>query len=138
MISQDALTRVFLQQWGKSIDDVNLALYSRSWWQSIRVNQNTFRLSEEGVNFLTNTLELASYEIPFTESVELSPQTIIFLERYLISPYFLTSRSIIVFSERASFELYFFSDDIRKYGLIKAMKERQKESGNSENEVLTG
>jgi hypothetical protein len=132
MIPRDTLTKIFLQQWGKSIDDTNLKIYSRKWWQSTRANkQNNFRLSEEGYNFLVNDLELVDYEVPFTEPIELSPQTIVFLERYLDCPYFLTAESITVFSERKSFELYLFSDDIRKFGLIKAMNEREKDLGSS-------
>jgi len=131
MIARDTLTKIFLAQWGKSIDDTNVKLYSRKWWQSTRVGKQTaYRLSEDGFEFLTNELDLKSYEIPFTEPIELSPQTIVFLERYIDCPYFLTNQSITVFSERKSFELYLFSDDIRKFGLIKAMTERQKELDN--------
>jgi hypothetical protein len=109
-------------------------MYSRTWWQSNRVNKQTaFRLSDAGFEFLTNELELASYEIPFTEPIELSPQTIIFLERYIDCPYYLTIESITVFSEKKSFELFLFSDDIRKFGLIKAMNERQKELDSQNN-----
>ena len=128
MIDRDTLTKIFLEQWGKSTDDANLNMYSRTWWQSNRVNkQNAFRLSDKGFEFLTTELDLKSYEVPFTESIELSPQTIIFLERYIDCPYYLTTESITVFSEKKSFELYLFSDDIRKFGLIKAMNERQKD-----------
>lgn len=128
MIARDTLTKIFLEQWGKSTDDANLNMYSRTWWQSNRVNkQNAFRLSDKGFEFLTTELDLKSYEVPFTESIELSPQTIIFLERYIDCPYYLTTESITVFSEKKSFELYLFSDDIRKFGLIKAMNERQKD-----------
>jgi hypothetical protein len=133
MITRDALTKIFLQQWGKSTDDANMSLYSHKWWQSNRVNKQTaFRLSDEGFSFLTETLEIKMYEIPFTEPIELSPQTIIFLEKYVDCPYYLTNQSITVFSERKSFELYLFSDDIRKFGLVKAMSERQKELANLE------
>jgi hypothetical protein len=128
MISRTALTKIFLQQWGKSIDDTNVKLFSRKWWKSTRVGKdNAFRLTDDGFDFLVNELELKSYEIPFTEPIELSPQTIIFLERYVDCPYLLTDQSITVFSEKKSFELYLFSDDIRKFGLIKAMNEREKE-----------
>lgn len=128
MITRDTLTKIFLQQWGKSTDDVNMKLFSRKWWQSTRVNKQTaFRLSEEGYEFLIKELDLKEYEIPFTEPIELSPQTIVFLERYIDCPYYLTTQSITVFSERKSFELYLFSDDIRKFGLVKAMNEREKE-----------
>lgn len=122
-----ALTKIFLQQWGKSTDDANVDLYSHTWWQSNRTGKNSFRLSDNGYMFLVKDLELKEYEIPFTEPIELSPQTIIFLERYIDCPYYLTAQSITVFSERKSFELYLFSDDIRKFGLVKAMNERQKE-----------
>jgi len=128
MITRTALTKIFLQQWGKSIDDVNVKIFSRKWWTSTRVGKDTaFRLTEEGFDFLVNELQLKNYEIPFTEPIELSPQTIIFLERYVDCPYLLTNQSITVFSEKKSFELYLFSDDIRKFGLIKAMNEREKE-----------
>lgn len=129
MIPRDALTKIFLNQWGKSADDANVALYSRKWWNSSRVGKQTaYRLSDDGFDFLTNTLNIKSYEIPFTESIEMSPQTIIFLERYLDCPYFLTYKSITVFNEKKGFELYMFSDDIRKYGIIKAMKSRENSS----------
>lgn len=128
MISRDVLTKIFLQQWGKTIDETNVNMYSRTWWQSNRVGKdNAFRLSDKGYEFLVSELELKEYEVPFTEPIELSPQTIIFLERYIDCPYYLTNQSITVFSEKKSFELYLFSDDIRKFGLIKAMNERQKD-----------
>ena len=128
MMTQDAYTKIFLQQWGKTTDDVNVKLYSRKWWQSNRAGKQTaFRLSDEGYSFLVDEIELRAYEVPFTEAIELSPQTIIFLERYLDCPYYLTALSITVFTERKNFELMLFSDDIRKFGLIKAMTEREKD-----------
>jgi hypothetical protein len=130
-LPRDILTKIFLQQWGKSTDDANVKLFGRKWWQSNRVGKdNAFRLTEDGFDFLTTELEIKFYDIPFTEPIELSPQTIVFLERYIDCPYYLTNKSITVFSERKSFELYLFSDDIRKFGLIKAMNEREKELAN--------
>jgi len=134
MINRDVLTKIFLQQWGKSMDDANIKLFSRKWWQSTRAGkQNNFRLSDEGYEFLVKELDLKEYEIPFTEPIELSPQTLIFLERYVDCPYYLTPMSITVFSERKGFELMLFSDDIRKFGIIKAMNEREKELASQDN-----
>jgi hypothetical protein len=127
MISRDALTKIFLQEWGKSTDDANIEMYNRTWWQSNRSGKQSFRLSDAGYMFLISGLDFKEYEIPFTEPIELSPQTIIFLERYVDTPYYLTNQSITVFTERKSFELMLFSDDIRKFGLIKAMNEREKD-----------
>jgi hypothetical protein len=75
---------------------------------------------------------LEEFEVPFTDKIELSPQTIIFFDNYLDCPYFLTGQSLTVFSEKKAFELYMFSDDIRKYGLVKAMNARKKDAQNEE------
>jgi hypothetical protein len=134
MINRNTLTKIFLEQWGKSTDDANVKLFGRKWWQSNRVGkENAFRLTDEGYEFLVKELDLKEHEIPFTEPIELSPQTIVFLERYVDCPYYLTPMSITVFSERKGFELMLFSDDIRKFGLIKAMNEREKELASQNN-----
>lgn len=134
MISKETYTKIFLQAKEKSIDAANVKLHLYKWWQSHRSKDvGGLRLSDEGFDFLTDELELQSYEIPFTESIDLSPQTIIFFDRNMDSPYYLTDQSITVFSERKSFELMLFSDDIRKYGLVKAMNRQNKDVQTDEN-----
>ena len=133
MISKETFTKIFLQQKDKSTDSANMKHHMYKWWQSHRSKDiGGLRLSEEGFDYLVNELELRSYEIPFTEPIDLSPQTIIFFDRTMDFPYYLTNQSITVFSERKSFELYMFSDDIRKYGLVKAMNARKKDAQNEE------
>lgn len=129
MISRETYTKIFLNSAGKSIDDANVKLHLNKWWQSKRTKEEGgLRLSEEGYTFLVSNLELKDYEVPFTNHIELSPQTIIFFDQFLDCPYFLTNQSLTVFSEKKSFELYMFSDDIQKYGLVKAMNARKKDS----------
>jgi hypothetical protein len=127
MINSLTYTKVFLNLQEKSCDEANVKLNHRLWWQNTRTKDTGgLRLTEDGYNHLANILELKEYEVPFTESVELSPQTIIFFDRFMDCPYYLTPKSITVFSEKKAFELYMFSDDIRKYGLIKAINARKK------------
>jgi hypothetical protein len=134
MISRETFTKIFLQQKDKSIDEANIKHHMYKWWQSHRSkDQGGLRLSDDGFDFLTNELELKMYDVPFTEPIELSPQTIIFFDRNMDCPYYLTNQSITVFSERKSFELYMFSDDIRKYGLVKAMNRQNKDNQTDEN-----
>ena len=126
MINKATYTKIFLQQLGKSTDDANIKLNLYKWWTSHRTKESGgLRLSDEGYWMLVNELELKEYEVPFTEPIELSPSTIVFLDRFMDSPYYLTNKSITVFSEKKHFELYLFSDDIRRYGIIKAMNNRQ-------------
>lgn len=134
MISKEVYTKIFLQQKDRSIDPANVKLHLYKWWQSHRSKDSGgLRLSEDGFEFLTSELELQSYEIPFTDPIDLSPQTIIFFDRNMDCPYFLTNQSITVFSERKSFELMLFSDDIRKYGLVKAINNQKKDVQTDEN-----
>jgi hypothetical protein len=125
------LTKVFLKQWNVSTDDANVKFYSRKWWKDNRATNSSCRLTEEGRDFLVNTLQIKAYEIPFTESIDSSPQTVIYLARFIDSPFFLTNHSITVFSEIKSFELHLFSDDIRKYGIIKSLNARIEKLNNN-------
>lgn len=133
MISRETYTKIFLQQKERSTDPANVKIHLYKWWQSHRSKEvGGLRLSEDGFDFLTKELELQSYDIPFTEPIDLSPQTIIFFDRHMDSPYYLTNQSVTVFSERKSFELMMFSDDIRKFGLVKAMNNQKKDSQTDE------
>ena len=54
---------------------------------------------------------------------------------YNATKFRLLSQSI-VFSERKSFELMLFSDDIRKYGLIKAMNKQDSQNDKIEENTV--
>jgi len=56
----------------------------------------------------------------------LTTQVIIFLDQFIDCPYYLTNRSITVTNEKKAVELSLFSGDLRKYGLVKAMKRQEK------------
>jgi hypothetical protein len=135
MISKETYTKIFLQQKEKSIDSANVKHHLYKWWQSHRSKEvGGLRLSLDGFKFLTDDCDIQCYEIPFTVPIDLSPQTIIFFDRHMDSPYYLTNQMIVVFSERKSFELMLFSDDIRKFGLVKAMNSQNKTNQNDEDE----
>jgi hypothetical protein len=126
MINSLAYTKIFLKEQEKSLDEANVKIHHRMWWQNTRTkDKGGLRLTDAGYEHVTSVLDLKEYEIPFTEHVELSPQTIIFFDQFIDCPYYLTNQSITVFSEKKAFELMLFSDDIRKYGLIKAINSRK-------------
>lgn len=124
MIDRDALTKVFLRRWGKSMSAENVRYYSRKWWRSVRASKiANYRLSDSGFAFVTETLQLISYRISIPEPIR-NPQDLIFIDKYVDCPYYLQDDAIIVFSEKKGAELSFFSDDIGRYGLAKAMNAR--------------
>ena len=128
MINRKTYTKIFLKEAGKSADAATVELHLHKWWYSRRSKkQGGLRLSDEGYEFLVRELELHEHEVPFTDQIELSPSVIVFLDNYLDCPYYLTHKSLTVFSEKTAFKLHMFSDDIRKLGLIKAMNLRKTE-----------
>ncbi len=134
MISRETYTKIFLNELGRSTDEANVQLHLQKWWQSRRTKQQGgLRLSDEGYEFLVKELSLQEHEIPFTDKIELSPSIIIFFDQFLDCPYYLTNQSLTVFSEKKAFELHMFSDDIRKYGLVKAINRQNKDSQTDEN-----
>lgn len=130
-MNQEVYTRIFLRAGMQALSLVNVATYSRKWFVNIRKkSEGGLRLTEEGLDYITNTLDLQVYEIPFPATLDLKPQVILFLDKFIDCPYYLTPETITVLSERKSFELHLFSGDVRHYGLIKAMK-RKDSSQNS-------
>ena len=131
MINKETYTKIFLKAVEKSTDPATVALFQRAWWFGRRSKKvGGLRLSDEGYLFLTNELDLHEHEIILPAKTELSPSVLLFLDQYLEHPYYLTPKCLIVFGERESFKLQMFSDDIRKFGLIKAMNIRAQEEEN--------
>lgn len=131
-MNRKTYTKIFLKQAGISVTEDNISVSMRVWWQNNRTKkEGGLRLTENGLDFVRTTLDLAVYEVPFPIGFDLKPQVIIFLDRFIDCPYFLTDRSITVLSERKCFELYLFNGDVQKYGITKAMRSKKATDENS-------
>ena len=125
-MNKDTYTKVFLQQAGQAISEANVKVAKNAWWMNNRSKtENSLRLTDAGLAFLISELDLKIYEIPFPASLDLKPQVIIYLDRFMDSPYYLTNHSITVLSERKAFELHLFAGDVQKYGLTKAINRKK-------------
>lgn len=125
-MNQILYTKIFLTQSNQAVSEENIKIARRRWWFNVRKkNSGGLRLTEEGLRFLSEDLSLATYEVPFPHYLDLKPEVIVFLDRIMDSPYFLTEKSITVTNEKKCFELYLFAGDVQKYGLIKAMKRQR-------------
>lgn len=123
-MNKETYTKIFLKEAGETCSPENLYEKMLKFWVNKRTKHTGgLRLTQEGFEYINN-LNIKSYEIPFPENLDLKAQVIIFLDRFIDCPYFLTDRSITVLSERKAIELYMFSGDVQKYGLIKAMNRK--------------
>ena len=128
---KEAYTKIFLKQANKSINDVAVKECMPRWWQNTRSKDTGgLRLTDEGIDFIKNELEIATYDVPFPRDFTLTTNVIIWLDQFIDCPYWLGNGGLVVTNEKKAVELHLFSGDCRKYGLTKAMN-RQKKDTNS-------
>lgn len=120
-------TKIFLKTANKSIDEATVKQYITTWWQNTRSKDTGgLRLTESGYNFITEELELQTYQVPYPKDFNFTTNVIIWMDQFIDCPYYLGKQGIVVTNEKKAMELHLFSGDVRKYGLIKAMN-RQKD-----------
>lgn len=125
-MKKETYTKIFLKQADIAISDVTMKEYMSTLWQNTRSkDEGGLRLTDAGIEFLKDKLELATYEIPFPKDFDLTTNTIIWLDQFIDCPYWLCKYSIEVTDEKKALELHLFSGDVKKYGLTKALN-RQK------------
>jgi hypothetical protein len=122
---KETYTKVFLKQLEKSTDEATVQQYMYLWWQNTRTKSSGgLRLTEAGYNVLQD-IGIEVYDIPYPPDMIITAQIIVFLDKFINCPYYLNNRSIVVTDQRKAVELTLFSGDVRKYGLIKAMKRQE-------------
>lgn len=121
-----------MKQAGIALTEANVKTNIKKWWKNTRTKEGGgLRLTDEGFEFVTSTLDLKVYEVPFPLAFDLKAQVIIYLDKFIDCPYYLTDKSITVLAERKAFELHLFSGDVQKYGLNKAMSRKKATSQTS-------
>tara|TARA_Y100000022_G_C13184453_1_gene345042 strand:+ start:379 stop:768 length:390 start_codon:yes stop_codon:yes gene_type:complete len=126
MSNKQTYTKIFLKELGKSQNDLSVKEYLPLWWKNTREkNVGGLRLTDQGYDIIKE-IGLTTYDIPYPKDMPLTTQVIIFLDKFIDCPYYLTNRSITVTNEKKAVELTLFSGDLRKYGLTKAMNRSNK------------
>jgi hypothetical protein len=122
---KDTYTRVFLQAAELDTSAENIKKYKSIWWWNFREKSSGgLRLTQEALKFIEDQAKIKTYKIEFPKEFSFTPQVIVWLDKFLDSPFFIDKRFIIVMREIAAFELYLFSGDVRKFGHNKALSKR--------------
>ena len=125
---KEAYTKIFLKESGKSIDESNLKEYMPLWWQNTRSKSvGGLRLTDQGIQFLTEKLDLVIYDVPFPKEFTLTSNTLVWLDEFIDCPYWLGKHGITVTNEKKALELHLFSGDVKKYGINKALSRQKNE-----------
>jgi hypothetical protein len=125
MNNKDTYTRVFLKAAEQSCNNEILKNLRVKWWTSTRSKTTGgLRITADCLEFVEKESKIKTYQIDLPKDLVIGPQVLIWLDQFLECPYHLESRYIKVLSEKAAFELYLFSGDVRKMGSSKAMAKR--------------
>lgn len=128
-MNKKVYTKIFLTHLSKDASDTSVSEYMPLWWQNTRdKEEGGLRLTEVGFDAINEII--TTYEIPFPTDMKLTTQVIIFLDKFIDCPYFITKQSIFVTNERKAVELTLFSGDMRKYGITKALSKSRKNENN--------
>lgn len=128
MITKETYTKIFLKQADIALSEAAMKEYVPVWWQNTRSKEEGgLRLTEEGFEFIRETLDLTVFEVPFPRDFKMTTQVLIFLDKFIDCPYFLSNHSLWVTDEKKALELHLFSGDVKKYGIIKALKRQEKD-----------
>ena len=125
MITKDAYTRVFLQAANIDPTPEKIKEYKSIWWWNFRnKDEGGLRMTEEALNFIEEHAKIKIYKIEFPKEFSFTPQVLVWLDKFIDSPFYINKKHIVVMKEKAAFELYLFSGDIRKLGHNKALSKR--------------
>jgi hypothetical protein len=122
---KDNYTNIFLKAAETDITPDILKTKRMEWWWNVRVkNDGGLRLTDQAMDFIENESKIKIYKIDFPKDFSITPQILLWLDKFIDSPYYITKRSISVLKEKAAFELYLFSGDVQKLGYNKALSKR--------------
>ncbi len=122
---KDTYTTVFLKSADKDTTEESIKNAKSRWWWNFRdKDHGGLRITEEAIEFIQLEAKIKTYKVDFPKDFSLTPQTLIWLDRFIDGPYYINNKSITVLKEKAAFELYLFSGDIRKMGYNKALNKR--------------
>lgn len=122
---KDRYTEIFLKAAEEEYDNDKVKNLKNIWWFNLRgKHEGGLRLTEAAINFIEEKSQIKTYKIDLPNEVAITPQVLIWLDHFINSPYYLDKKYIKVLSERAAFELYLFSGDVRKYGLSRSLSKR--------------
>jgi hypothetical protein len=114
------LTKEFLKGSGLPDDEKSLEKYLWAWWVNPRLNgDRSLGLTTQGYEVISKDVGLKFYQIDLPDNTEITNQLIIWLDKFIDCPWYMTKRSIFVSREKVAVQLVLFSGDLQKFGKAK-------------------
>lgn len=124
MNAKNFYSEIFLKAAGE-LESLEIDKFKNTCWYNLRTKADGgLRLTDTGIDYIKNKSDLKTYEIPIPKEITFTPQVLIWLDKFIDTPWHLAKHTITVVSEKTAFELYLFSGDVKKLGASKAMSKR--------------
>lgn len=112
-LDQIGWTKKFIEESGRTSDGLFLERLRKSWWFN-PLNNNSMRLSREGVNYATIHAKIYYYTHDLEQII--LPKTLLQLEKIIQYPYYIPKiNKIIVFDEVTSLTLTMYNNNLQTY-----------------------
>lgn len=114
------VTKYTMEQLHLEVNEKTIKRTVLLWWKNPRKKlSGGLRLTEQGYACLKNA-DLKDYRVAFETPIEFTGQLIIWLDRFIDCPFYVTDEEIFVFSERMAIQLILFAGDLKRFGAAKA------------------
>ena len=114
------ITKLALESSGLASDEKRIKQTIPIWWMNPRKKSSGgLRLTEQGFECLQQA-DFKAHRVRFEEPIHYTNQLIIWLDRFIDCPWYVTNKEIYVFGEKMAVQLVLFSGNIAKFGAAKA------------------
>ena len=115
------IVKYVLNTLGKPSDDTYAKKMLPAFWVNPRQKEKGgLRLTESGHEWM-QAADIKCYKIDLPKEIDWTNKLIIQLDQFIESPFYITKKSIFVYSEKMAVQLVLFSGNIQKYGISRAM-----------------
>ena len=100
---KETYTKIFLRAANKTINETAIKEYHPIWWKNTRAKDSGgLRLTDEGFRFITEDIELTTYDVPYPAEFDLTTNVVIWMDNFIDCPYYLGRHGIVVTNEQTN------------------------------------
>lgn len=124
MNQKTEITKYVAGQFNLPTDEKSIRKLVPAWWFNPRIKETGgLRLTDEG--FARLTAHIKAHKVLLDEPVEYTNQLIIWLDKFINCPWYVTKKEIFVFNETTAIQLVLFSGNITRFSAAKAKKPKK-------------
>ncbi len=108
------ITKYVAEQLGLDTKEKYLKQLVQVWWQNTRIKETGgLGLTDQGFACLKQA-EIRCHRVEFTEPIHVNNSLILWIDRNINCPFYITPKEIYLFGERMAIQLVLFSGNLQK------------------------